>query len=78
MSAAASGSKAKQGVWSGVGVAAGTAGYYRIVDNADTVCHEQGTVTATGGGGDMTLDNAVIAVSQVVTVVTYQRNEGNA
>ncbi len=78
MSNASAGSKVKQGVWSGVGVAAGTAGYYRIMDNANTVCHEQGTVTATGGGGDMILDNVVIAVSQVVTVVTYQRNEGNA
>ena len=29
----------------------GTAGHYRIKDNAGTTCHAQGTVTATGGGG---------------------------
>lgn len=34
----------------------GTAGYYRALDgNGVTVM--QGTITATGGGGDMTFDN---------------------
>ena len=38
----------------------------------------QGTCTATGGGGDMTLDNAVIANAQVITVNTFSISGGNA
>ena len=76
--AASSGSKAKAGTWSDVGVAAGTAGHWRLKDTAGTTCHAQGTCTATGGGGDMTLDNTSIAVDQTVTVNTFTMNEGNA
>jgi hypothetical protein len=78
MAAASAGSKAKAGTWSGTGAAAGTAGHFRIVDNAGTTCHMQGTVTATGGGGDMTLDNTSIAVSQAVTVNTFALTAANA
>lgn len=78
MSAAASGVKALLGSWQGTGAAAGTAAHFRIVDNAGTTCHMQGTVTATGGGGDLTLDNAVIASAQVVTVTTFSLTDGNA
>src|SRR5690349_9952792 len=79
MAAAASGSKSKSGTWQDTSANnAGTAGYYRIFDSGDTTCHEQGTVTATGGGGDMTLDNAVIAAGQQVTITTFTRSAGNA
>jgi hypothetical protein len=78
MAAASAGSKAKLGTWSGTGSAAGTAGYYRIYDSTGTTCHEQGTVTATGGGGDLTLDNAVIASSQAITVNSFTRTIPNA
>lgn len=78
MAAASSGSKAKSGTWSGTGAANGTAGYFRIVDNAGTTCHAQGTITATGGGGDMTVDNTSIAVDQAVTVSSFSLNDGNA
>lgn len=78
MSDAAAGSKAKLGTWSGTGAAAGTAAHFRVVDSAGTTCHMQGTVTATGGGGDMTLDNVSIAVAQVVTVSTFTISRGNA
>lgn len=70
--AAAAKSKAKAGVWSNTAAAAGTAGHFRLKNTGDTV-REEGTATATGGGGDMTLDNAVIAVGQTVTVNTYTR-----
>ena len=40
--------------------------------------HLQGSVTATGGGGDLTLDNAVIAVSQVVTINTFTLTDANS
>jgi len=70
--AAAGGSKSKQGTWSDVGVAAGTIGYYRLKNVADTR-REEGTVTATGGGGDATVDNTNVAIGQVVTVNTFTR-----
>ena len=68
MSNASGGTKSLTGSWAGTGAAAGTAAHYRIVDSAGTTCHEQGTVTATGGGGDLTLDNTNIASAQVVTI----------
>lgn len=81
MEAAASGSKAKLGTWSGLGTAgAGTgtnAGYFRITDAAGTVTHIQGTVTITGGGGDMTLVNTNIAENQAVVVSTFTVTAGN-
>lgn len=78
MAAAASGSKSKLGTWQAVGLAAGSAGHFRLKDSAGTTCHAQGTVTATGGGGDMTLDNVSIAVDQVVTINTFTLTDGNA
>ena len=78
MSAASGGVKALLGTWQGTASAAGTAGYYRILDSAGTTCHEQGTVTATGGGGDMTLDNTSIASGQTVTITTFSRTAPNA
>lgn len=53
--------------------AAGTAGYYRIYDSAGTTCHEQGTVTATGGGGDATINNPVIASGQQIDLPTWTK-----
>jgi hypothetical protein len=78
MSAAAAGVKAKSGTWADFGAIAGVAGHFRIKDNSETVTHIQGTITATGGGGDMTLDNTNIAVGQNVTVVTFSIGAGNA
>lgn|SRR5574343_387414 len=68
--AAASKAKAKNGTWSTTGAAAGNAGHYRLRDAADTKRIE-GTVTASGGGGDLTLDNVSIAVGQTVTINTF-------
>lgn len=82
MAAAASGSKAKLGTWSGVGTAAagsGTAaGHFRIKDSTGATCHMQGSVTITGGGGDMTVTNTSIAENQSVTVDTFTLTAGNA
>lgn len=78
MAAASSGSVAKAGTWSGVGVAAGNAGHYRIKNSAGSTTHEQGTVTATGGGGDLTLDNVSIAVDQAITINTFTKTEPGA
>ena len=79
MAAAASGSKAKAGTWTDSAAnATGTAGHYRIYDSAGTNCHIQGTVTATGGGGDMTVDNTSFATNQVFTVTSYSLADANA
>jgi hypothetical protein len=82
MATASNGSKAKSGTWSGTGTAGAgsgtTAGYFRIVDSTGSTCHVQGTVTITGGGGDMTLDNPNIAQNQTVTVNTFTITAGNA
>ena len=78
MAAASAGTKALTGTWQASAGAAGTAGYYRITDNAGTTCHEQGTVTATAGGGDITLDNTSIANAQVVTITSKTITAGNA
>lgn len=77
MANAASAAKAKSGTWSGTGLAAGTVGYFRIVDSTGATCHLQGTVTLTGAGGDMTMDNTSIQLSQAVSVNTFQLNDGN-
>ena len=72
MAAASGGSKAKSGTWQDVSAdATGTAGHFRIKDSGGTTCHIQGSVTATGGGGDMTLDNTSIASGQTVTINTF-------
>lgn len=78
MAAASGGSKAKSGTWSNTAAAAGTAGHWRLKDSSGTTCHAQGTVTATGGGGDLTLDNTSIASGQTVTINTFSLTAGNA
>lgn len=79
MANASSGSKAKTATnWSGTGAAAGNAGHYRLYASDGTTCHLQGSVTATGGGGDLTLDNINIAVGQTVTITSYSWTENNA
>jgi hypothetical protein len=71
MAAAASGSKAKSGTWQDTSADnSGTAGHYRLKASGGTV-HQQGTVTATGGGGDLTLDNTNISAGQSVTITSW-------
>ncbi|MCO4101067.1 MAG: hypothetical protein HEQ38_17070 [Gemmatimonas sp.] len=65
------GQVALNGTWQdGSANATGNAGHYRLVNGTDI---EEGTVTGTGGGGDMTLDNVSIAAAQVVTVTGWTR-----
>ena len=78
LGASAAGVKSKAGVWSGTVDAPGTAAHFRIKDLADTNCHMQGSVTATSGGGDMELDNVVLASGQTLTVNTFTITAGNA
>lgn len=79
MAAASSGSKAKSGTWQDSSAdGTGTAAHFRIYASDGTTAHLQGTVTATGGGGDMTLDNTSIASGQVVTVSSFSISAANS
>jgi hypothetical protein len=78
MSNASGGAKALLGTWSGTVGTGGTAGYFRIKDSTDTTCHIQGTVTITGGGGDLTMDNNVLGSGQTVNQNSFTLNAGNA
>lgn len=79
MAAASSGAKAKSGTWEDASAdATGTAAHWRLYATDGTTCHAQGTITATGGGGDMTLDNVSIAAAQTVTVTSFSLTAGNA
>lgn len=76
--AAADGDKSLSGTWQDLSAnATGTAGHWRIYESTGTTCHAQGTVTATGGGGDLTLDNTSITAGQSVTITTFDMNSGN-
>tara|TARA_R110000803_G_scaffold210829_1_gene284086 strand:- start:28812 stop:29216 length:405 start_codon:yes stop_codon:yes gene_type:complete len=77
LGASSGGVKAKAGTWSSTVDAAGTAAHFRIKNLADTVCHMQGSITATSGGGDMELDNIVLASGQTLTVNTFTLTAGN-
>ncbi|SOC19513.1 hypothetical protein [Rhodobacter maris] len=77
MADAAAGAKTILGTWQDSAAdAAGTVGHYRI--KAAGACDIQGTVTITGGGGDMTLDNPVLAVGQQVTITAFTLTAGGA
>lgn len=79
MAAASGGTKALLGTWQDLSAnAAGTVAHFRIYDSTGVTCHAQGTVTITGGGGDMTLDNNVLALAQQVTITSYTYTAANA
>lgn len=79
MAAASSGSKEKSGTWQDASAdAAGTAAHFRIYASDGTTAHAQGTVTVTGGGGDMTVDNTSFASGQNFTITTFSLTDGNA
>jgi hypothetical protein len=71
-SAASSGAKALSSTpITATAAATGTAGYFRLYDSTPTVCHMQGTVTATGGGGDVTIDSTSIASGQTISITSW-------
>lgn len=56
--------------------ATGTFGHYRIKQGA--TCHEQGTVSGPGGGGDIVMDSATVTAGQQVSITSFTKTEGNA
>ena len=79
MSAASSGTKSMSGTWSDSAADnTGTAAHFRIHDSGGTTCGMQGTVTATGGSGDMTVDNTSFASGQAFSITSFTLTAGNA
>lgn len=79
MAAASSGTKSKSGTWEDTSAdASGTAGHFRLYASDGTTCHAQGTVTATGGGGDLTVDNVSFASAQAFSITGFTLTAGNA
>ncbi len=79
MLAASGGSKAKNGTWEDASAdGSGTAAHFRLYASDGTTCHLQGSVTATGGGGDMTVDNTSFAAGQAFTITGFTLTAGNA
>ena len=79
LTASASGVKTLQGVWQDSAVdAGGTAGHFRIYNAGRVRCCMQGSVTLTGGGGDMTMNSITFALNQFFTVTTGTWTESGA
>lgn len=80
MSAASSGSKAFSStpLTDSAADATGTLGHYRVYASDGTTCHMQGTITATGGGGDMTVDNTSVTAGQQVNITSWSMNLNGA
>lgn len=77
MAAASSGAKAIAGTWQDLSAdATGTAGHFRIKVSGTT--HLQGSISGTGGGGDMELSSTSITAGQSVTISTFTLTDGNA
>ena len=55
----------------------GTADNFKVYDSDDTLIFS-GTITATGGGGDMTVDNTSINSSQTVSITSFTYDSGEA
>lgn len=72
MAAASSGAKAMSGTWQDASAdGSGTAAHFRLYKSDGTTCQMQGTVTATGGGGDMTVDNTSFASGQPFNITSF-------
>lgn len=79
MSAASGGSVLKTGTWEDTSAdASGTASHFRLYKNDGTTVVMQGDVTATGGGGAMTVDSLAFTAAQNFTVTSFAITAGNS
>jgi hypothetical protein len=76
MAAAASGSKAFSStpLTDSSADNSGDLGHYRVYASDGTSCHMQGSITATGGGGDLTVDNVSVTAGQSVQITSWSIN----
>ncbi len=68
--AAANGVATAAAVANTTGAAAGTAGWFRALDSTGATVLD-GSVTATGGGGDMTLNTTTISVGLTISLTSW-------
>ena len=79
MGDAADRAKAKSGTWQDASAdGTGTAGHFRIKNNAGSTVHIQGTCGALSSGADMELTNTSLATGQTFTVDSFVITDGNA
>jgi hypothetical protein len=74
MAASASGVKGLAGVWQDTSADNANAGgsmHWRIYASDGTTCHLQGTVTVTGGGGEVQLQNLNINQGQPIDITAF-------
>ena len=72
LAAASGGTKAQSGTWQDTSADGdGDAAHFRIYASDGTTAHVQGTVTATGGGGDLTVDNVDFNPGQSFTITGF-------
>jgi hypothetical protein len=78
MAAASARSKAKSGAWTDASAdATGTAGHFEITASDGTTVGMRGTVSASGGGGDMIVSTTTFNSGETFTVNTFTLNAGN-
>jgi len=76
--AAATGQIVNNGTWSDPSSNfSGTASYFRFKDSTGA-CHIQGSISGTGGGGDLQLSSTSIVAGQVLTITGFTISAGNA
>lgn len=75
---AASGAISKSGTWSGTVTTGGQAGWFRLVgplvdagSSSTTLSRIDGTITSTGGGGDLTLTSTTLALNAPITIDSF-------
>jgi len=79
MAAASGGSKELSGTWTDSSAdATGTAGHFRVKNSAGSTCHLQGNITATGGGGDMTVSSTSFTSGVPFTVTAFTLTDANS
>lgn len=79
MAAASGGTKALSGTWQDAAADnAGTIAHFRIYASDGTTCHMQGSVTATGGGGDLTLNTVAVSAGESVAITGFTLTAPNA
>ena len=75
----ANGTITLSGTWQDLSAdASGIAGHFRVFDPTGTTCHMQGSVSVTGAGGDMQLDNTNIGLGQQINITSFTITAGGA
>lgn len=74
--AASAGSLTRSGSWTATVATTGTAGYFRMADASGGTYRLDGTITVTGGGGDMELSSTSLQQNGNLSVTSFTINLG--